>query len=177
MSLEQLKYPIGKFDAPANIGKAELDQYKKDIAALPEQISAAVKGLTDEQLAVPYREGGWNSRQVVNHLSDSHMHALIRFKWALTEDSPTIKPYHEALWAELHDSRQMPVDSALIILKGVHERWANLMSSLDEAQWKRSFVHPEKGRAISLKESAGSYAWHGRHHLAHITNLKQRMLW
>jgi len=125
----------------------------------------------------PYREGGWTLRQVVHHCADSHMNAFCRFKLAMTEEKPVIKPYEEARWAALADSKNLPVDASLAILKGLHERWTVLMKSLREAERHRTFIHPEHGREISLQETIGLYAWHGEHHLAHITSLKKARNW
>jgi hypothetical protein len=174
---EELKYPIGKFEIPAAYSPQLVKNYISEISILPEKIRREVIHLTADQLDTAYRPGGWTIRQVVNHLSDSHMNALIRFKLALTEETPVIKPYHEQYWAELADSKTIDIHAALMILDGVHSRWSVLMNSLKEKEWDRSFVHPEKGREIRLKESAGSYAWHGNHHLAHITRLKTRNGW
>lgn len=177
MQLEQLQFPIGRFQKPAVFSKALVAAFITDIAAFPAQIKIATKTLSEEQLDTPYRPGGWTIRQVVHHCSDSHMNSLIWFKLALTEDRPVIKPYNEALWAELADSKNMPVAPALHLLEGIHERWVALLHSLTKEQLVRSFVHPEHHNEISLEECIAIYAWHCHHHLAHITELKRRMVW
>jgi hypothetical protein len=135
-----------------------------------------VAGLNDSQLDTPYREGGWTVRQVVHHLADSHANSVIRFKLALTEDWPTIKPYNENTWAQLPDSKSLPVDSSLTFISAMHERWVALLESMSEADFERGYVHPERGRQ-NLLTALGIYAWHGRHHTAHITSLRARNNW
>jgi len=174
---EQLKYPIGHFNPPQDYSQQILDDYIRIISAFPAKIADQTAHLSDDQLDTPYRQNGWTIRQVVNHCADSHMNALIRFKLALTETTPVIKPYLEALWGQLPDSSAMPVQPALSIISGVHERWTVLLKSLVEKDWQKGFIHPEKGREIKLTESAGNYAWHCEHHLAHITGLNARMNW
>lgn len=137
---------------------------------------AAVQGLSPQQLDTRYRPQGWTVRQVVHHVPDSHMNAYIRFKLALTEDAPTIKTYHEDLWAELADSRSTPVETSLTLLETLHERWVALLRSLKDEDWKRSFRHPELG-PMPLDANLALYAWHGAHHTAHITTLRQRNGW
>ncbi|PBQ31852.1 metal-dependent hydrolase [Sphingobacteriaceae bacterium] len=174
--MEELKYPIGHFKALDDYSHEDLENYISIIESFPKRLKLEVENLTNSQLDVPYRPDGWSVIQVVNHCADSHMNALIRVKMALTEETPIIKPYRQELWAELADG-SMPIHFSLNILEGVHARWAKILRSLDEKQWKRGFIHPEKGKELSLKEAAASYAWHCQHHLAHITNLKKRMLW
>lgn len=174
--MEELKYPIGRFQAPAAFTAEMLQDYIQVTGQFPQKLEQEVIHLNDEQLDTPYRPEGWSIRQVVNHCADSHMNALIRVKLALTEDKPTVKPYLEALWADLPDGK-MPIQPALLILKGIHERWTTVLNGMQEKDWERSFFHPEKGRSLSLKEASGSYAWHCEHHLAHIVNLKKRMGW
>lgn len=175
--LEQLKFPIGQFEKPANLTKEHLEQYILDIQNFPKKLRKEVENLTDEQLDTPYRPNGWTVRQVVNHCADSHMNSLARFKLALTEDKPTIKPYLEDRWAELADSKTIPIGPALKMLDGLHERWDILLKSLSQEQLKRSFVHPQRGQEFRVDENIGAYAWHCNHHLAHITRLKQRRQW
>jgi len=137
---------------------------------------AAVAGLTPERFDTPYRPGGWSVRQVVHHVPDSHMNAYVRFKLALTEDEPTIKPYEEAAWAELADSASTPVDVSLTLLETLHDRWVRLLRSMTEADFARKFRHPQLG-VVPLDKNLALYAWHGKHHVAHITSLRQRMGW
>ncbi|QHT64076.1 bacillithiol transferase BstA [Paenibacillus lycopersici] len=174
---EQLKYPIGRFAAPGDITAGMRNEWIEEIAALPRLLREAVSGLTEEQLGTPYRDGGWTVRQVVHHLPDSHMNSFIRFKLALTEEKPTIKPYDESAWAELPDAKGAPVEASLSLLEALHERWVALLRSMDEAAFARVFVHPETGREIRLDTNLGIYAWHGKHHLAHITGLAKRSGW
>src|SRR5690606_7067492 len=166
-----LRYPIGKFEKPTTISAQDLSSWMDTIAAFPARIAKEVLSLTDEQLDTPYREGGWTVRQVVHHCADSHTNAMIRFKLAITEPSPVIKPYEEALWAQLPDSKS-PLAPSLSILEGLHERWNVLLRSLCNDDLKRTYIHPDHGRPIPLDEVVGMYAWHCAHHLAHITTLK-----
>ena len=175
--MQDLQYPIGKFEAPADITPAQLRAYINDIHYLPSLLEIAVQGLDSYQLETPYRPGGWTVAQVVHHVADSHMNDYTRFKLALTEDKPTIKPYDEAAWALLPDVAKTPVNVSITLLFALHTRWVNLLEALTPEQWERSFVHPEHGTIFTLKEVAGSYAWHGQHHLAHIVNLKEREQW
>jgi uncharacterized damage-inducible protein DinB len=154
-----------------------LGKYIADIESFPTKLRAEVENLTDEQLDTPYRPDGWTIRQVVNHCADSHMNGLARLKLALTEDKPTIKLYLENRWAELADSKTMTIEPALLMLDGLHKRWATLLKSLTEDDLTRIYIHPEHGREFRLEESIGLYAWHCNHHLAHITELKKRMKW
>ena len=177
MTLEELKFPIGKFEQPKEITPELVRNYIIDISTFPERLRKEVENLSDAQLDTPYRPEGWTIRQVVHHCADSHMNSLTRFKLALTEDKPTIKPYFEDRWAELDDSKKMPVEPALKMLEGLHERWTYLLNSLTDDLLERTFVHPEHGKELRLKENIGLYAWHCNHHLAHITSLKSRMGW
>ncbi len=165
---EQLRYPIGQFIKPDQITKDIISIWIHDIASFPERLRIEVDGLSDEQLDTPYRPEGWTIRQVIHHCADSHMNSFIRFKLALTEDHPTIKPYFEDRWADLPDSKQITVDASLKILEGLHERWVVLLNSLTEIDLSRTFYHPENRQAIRLDENIGIYAWHCNHHLAHI---------
>lgn len=174
--MTDLAYPIGKFvwSGPAGAdGRARLIG---TIAAAPAALRAAVDGLSDGQLETPYRPGGWTVRQVVHHVPDSHMNAYVRFKLAVTEEAPTIKPYDEAAWARLADVKAVPVATSLALLGALHERWVALLVSLDDAAWARTFVHPELG-VVPLEKNLALYAWHGRHHVAHVTSLRERMGW
>jgi hypothetical protein len=170
-----LRYPIGKFVPPAEDSAALRKEQIRAIRELPGALREAVSGLSDAQLDTPYREGGWTVRQVVHHIGDSHMNSFVRFKLALTEDCPTIKPYNEAAWAQLPDSLQ-PVEDSLLLVESLHARWTALLEAMSEEDFKREFIHPESGRQ-PLSKSVAIYAWHGRHHTAHITGLRQRQGW
>jgi DinB superfamily len=174
--MDELSYPVGKFRFPESVSAPELTTFIDQIAHAPTRLRSALTGLDDAQLDTPYRPGGWTVRQVAHHLPDSHMNSYMRFRLALTEDSPIIKPYEEKRWAELSDARTMPVEPSLALLESLHARWVPLLRSLSAADWKRSFRHPELG-LVSLENNAALYAWHGRHHVAHITSLRQRMGW
>jgi hypothetical protein len=174
--MTDLRYPIGKFHFE---GPPSADQKKKflgDIEQTPANLRAAVKGLSNEQLDTPYRPEGWTVRQVTHHVPDSHMNAYIRYKLALTEDDPTIKPYAEDKWAKLADTDTTPVEVSLTMLDSLHSRWMQLLRSLKEDDWKRTFRHPQLGE-VSLEKNLALYAWHGRHHVAHITSLRERNGW
>lgn len=173
--MNDLRYPIGKFQFdPA--GAAARRERIRQIAETPEHLAAAVRGLSEEQLGEPYRPGGWTVRQVAHHLPDSHVNAYVRLKLALTENAPTIKPYDEQAWAELADVGVTPVDVSLTLLSALHRRWVALLESLDEAAFRRTFTHPDHG-AVTIDWLLQMYAWHGRHHVAHITALRQRKGW
>ena len=176
MDNPDLRYPVGKFRFPETVSEEDRRRFVAEIAETPLQLRAAVKGLTDPQLDTPYRPGGWTVRQVVHHVPDSHLNSYIRFRWALTEDEPAIKAYFEDRWAELPDARTAPVEVSLRLLECLHARWVGLLRSLDDAQWKRTFRHPDLG-SVSLEKNAALYAWHGRHHVAHVTSLRERMGW
>jgi hypothetical protein len=176
VSLEELRYPLGRFAAPAAVSAAELGAWIDDVERLPAALRSAVAPLSPQQLETPYRPGGWCVRQVVHHLADSHLNSFIRFKWALTEERPTIKTYREERWAELPDARDTPVATSLRLLEALHERWVVLLRALGPADLRRSFVHPDSGET-RLDVNVGIYAWHGRHHLAHVTRLAQREGW
>lgn len=173
MTIEQLKFPIGQFTKPREITTEILKQYISDIETFPSRLKKEILNVSESQLDTGYRPGGWTIRQVVNHCADSHMNCLIRFKLALTEDNPTIKPYFEDRWAELSDSKTMAVDPALKMIEGIHERWTVLLKNLTETDWKRTFFHPESGKQFPLDETLGFYAWHSNHHLAHIISAKK----
>jgi uncharacterized damage-inducible protein DinB len=173
--LEVLRYPIGRFTlAASNLPGVRATQIET-LRLLPERLRAAVNGLNDAQLDTPYREGGWTVRQVVHHVADSHANAYIRFKLALTEDWPVIKPYREAAWAKLADSR-LPIEVSLALTAALHERWVALLESLTEEDFQRGYTHPEMGR-VSLATALAMYEWHSLHHTAHITNLRARQGW
>jgi hypothetical protein len=172
-----LRYPIGRFDFDAPISDSDFPRLIALIAEAPGALRSAVAGLTRDQLETRYRPGGWTVKQVVHHVPDSHMNAYMRFKLALTEDEPTIKPYNEAAWAELADSRRVPIEVSLDLLDALHLRWVALLRSMDAADFNRGVRHPEHGRLLTMKQLLGLYAWHGRHHVAHITSLKKREGW
>jgi len=171
-----LRYPIGKFKWEGRTTDEQRPSFIGEIESAPARLRNAVKGLSDQQLDTPYRPGGWTLRQVVHHVPDSHMNAYVRFKLALTEDNPTIKPYEEARWAELTDGRTAPVEVSLTLLDSLHHRWVSLLRSLTPADWERLFRHPELG-PMTLEKNLALYAWHGKHHVAHITSLRDRMGW
>ena len=175
-TLEELRYPIGQFSRTQIVSVNEFAQYINEIERLPFDLRKSVSGLSDSQLDTPYREGGWTIRQVVHHLFDSHVNSYMRLKLALTENNPTIRPYDEASWAELHDARQAPVDLSLGMIEGLHKRWMMNLRSLNSDQIARTYIHPESG-LWRIDQNAAMYAWHGKHHLAHINGLKQRMGW
>lgn len=176
MDTLDLRYPVGKFRFPESVSTQELAIFIDQIAETPVRLRAAIDGLSDSQLDTSYRPGGWTVRQLAHHVPDSHMNSYTRFRLALTEDEPVIKPYDEARWAELPDARSMPVEPSLALLESLHARWVPLLRSLSAADWKRSFRHPELG-LVTLEKNAALYAWHGRHHVAHITALRQREGW
>ncbi|RJX37612.1 putative metal-dependent hydrolase [Paenibacillus pinisoli] len=175
--MEDIRYPIGTFHHDGEIDAAQRKSWIYEIASLPEQLGEAVSGLSSEQLSTPYRDGGWTVRQVIHHVADSHMNAYIRLKLALTEDNPVIKPYYEDRWAELQDTELEPVETSLALLASLHRRWTTLLQSLPGEAYGRTFYHPEQGTSIPLDVNLGMYAWHGRHHLAHIVHLKHRKGW
>ena len=169
------RYPVGKFSYSGPLSAEQKRAYLDNIEQTPPRMRATVRGLSDAQLDTPYREGGWTIRQVVHHVPDSHMNSYIRFKLGLTEENPTIKPYLEDRWAELLDSQQ-PIEVSLVMLESLHRRWMVILRNLVEADWKRTFTHPELG-PMTLEKNLALYSWHGRHHVAHITSLRERMGW
>jgi uncharacterized damage-inducible protein DinB len=170
------RYPVGKFQRQEKLTSAERRALIDQIVAAPARMREAVAGLDERQLATPYREGGWTVRQVVHHVPDSHLNAYIRFKLALTEEMPTIKPYDQAQWAELADARESPVETSLKLLESLHDRWVRLLRSMSDADFSRRLMHPENG-PMTLDNVLALYGWHGRHHTAHITSLRQRKGW
>jgi hypothetical protein len=174
--LEALRYPMGRFEPRSGLSMAERDRLIEEISALPAAVRKAVSGLSDAQLDTSYRPGGWTVRQVVHHLPDSHLNSYVRFKLAVTEAEPTIKGYDEAAWAELPDGRGADVEGSLLLLEALHRRWTHFLRSLDDEQFGRAFRHPELG-LVPLEANLQLYAWHGRHHLAHMTGLCERMGW
>jgi hypothetical protein len=173
-----LRFPVGKFQRPtAPLTDSQRQEFIEAIAATPARLNDAVKGLKPEQLDTRYRPEGWTVRQVVHHVPDSHMNAYIRFKLALTEELPLIKPYNEAKCAELGDVKGAPIEPSLALLENLHKRWVLLLRTLGPAEWSRKFRHPEHETPLSLDDTLALYAWHGRHHVAHITSLREREGW
>lgn len=170
------RYPLGPFERPTAITPALRAEAVAQIAAAPAALRAAVAGLDAAQLDTPYRDGGWTVRQLVHHMPDSHLNAYVRFKWATTEQSPAIKVYDEKGWAELADSLTADPEISLALFAALHGRWVAFLHTFGEPEWKRSFVHPKAGE-MSLETTAMLYAWHGRHHVAHITELRRRLGW
>ena len=170
------RYPIGKFSYEGSVTAEQRSTLLDQIAEAPSDLRAAVKGLSEVQLDTPYRDQGWTVRQVVHHVPDSHMNAFVRFKLALTEDEPTIKPYAEGRWALLGDVKATPIEVSLTLLDSLHDRWMRLLRSITPDEWKRTFRHPEVG-VLRLDKTLALYAWHGQHHVAHITELRKRMSW
>jgi hypothetical protein len=175
--MEDLRYPVGQFRYEGEPDQQRREQWIGEIAVAPAHLRAAVAGLSSFQLDTPYREKGWTVRQVVHHLPDSHLNAYTRMKLALTEELPTIKPYDEARWAELPDGRLAPIELSLALLESLHLRWVLLLGQLTQVQLRRRFMHPELAKPFELQEALALYAWHGRHHVAHITSLRRRMAW
>jgi uncharacterized damage-inducible protein DinB len=171
-----LRYPIGPFKFEGSVTEDQRQRFIDQIEGTPAKLRAAVEGLSPEQLDTPYRPGGWTVRQVVHHLPDSHLNSYTRFKLALTEDDPTIKPYYQDRWAQLDDARNAPIEISLALLESLHQRWVLLLRSLAPQDFARTFRHPELG-VVSLDKNVSLYAWHGRHHVAHITSLRERMEW
>ncbi len=172
MELEELKYPIGKFKWPKEVSVISISEYISVIEKFPALLKSEVEKLSEEELLFIYRPEGWNIRQVVHHCADSHSNAFTRFKLALTEDMPSIKPYLENLWAQLPDVINAPIEWSLEILDGTHKRWVMLMQNMDSANWKKSFIHPEHNRELKLESVASLYAWHCNHHLEHVKQAK-----
>jgi hypothetical protein len=174
--MSDLRFPIGPCPRDKEVNPEKRATYIKDLVEAPSLIRATIAGLNDAQLDTPYREGGWTARQVVHHLPDSHANAYVRFRMALTEDSPTIKPYDEKRWAVLSDAVSGPVEPSLKLLEALHARWVMLLTAMKDSDFHRQYNHPEGG-LYTLAEALGSYAWHGRHHAAHIRELRDRMGW
>lgn len=174
---DQLRYPIGRFQRPGQYDEKSLQGYITEIRHLPANLEIAVQSLDAWQLQTPYRQDGWTVQQVVHHIPDSHMNAYMRFKLALTEETPGIKTYKEDRWAALPDTSSTPVNISLTLLHALHARWVHLLEGMRAADFDRTLFHPEQERTIPLKEMLAMYAWHGQHHLMHIIRLKERMGW
>lgn len=170
MDIEQLKYPIGQFSMPAIFDQKQADEWIAEIEALPGQLRQATKGLTDEDLNQTYRPGGWTLRQVVHHIPDSHINAYIRFKQAITEDVPVIRPYYEERWAETGEAKDGDIELSLALIAALHQRWVTFLKTLQPADYRRKYIHPAHGKELTLANMLGMYAWHGKHHLAHLSN-------
>jgi uncharacterized damage-inducible protein DinB len=175
--IESLKYPIGKFQKPASLSQNDRIELIKSIRKLPKRLTKAVEYLSDEQLNTPYRPGGWTVAQVVHHLPDSHVNSYIRFKWALTEDTPMIKAYDENLWSETPDATSTDISASLQLLKGLHKRWTRVLTNMSERDYARELSHPEWSNNLSLDTMLALYAWHCDHHLAHVRELIKRKGW
>lgn len=171
-NIEHLRYPIGKYNPPSDITPELVRVWARDIEKLPAAMIALTKDYSQQQLETPYRPGGWTARQVIHHVSDSHTNAYVRFKWALTEDNPTIKYYFEDRWAELPEAKSASIDISLNILEALHARWALMMSHMSDEDFQRTFTHPETKATKSLAFYTGMYAWHGKHHLEHLRLVK-----
>ena len=177
MTLEELKYPIGQANIPENITKKNIEDWISILERFPQELEFLVKELSDNQLDTPYRESGWTIRQVVNHCYDSHHNSYLRFKWALTEDKPVIKAYYEERWAELNDSKYAPIFLSIDALKALHAKWGYSLKGLTDSELEKTFIHPSGNNEVSLKENICIYAWHSKHHFAHIEELMIRNGW
>ncbi len=171
------RYPIGRAEVVERLTPKRRAELIREIEAAPAAFRGAVSGLNDEQLDTPYREGGWTVRQLAHHVPDSHLNAYTRFRLALTEEEPTIKPYSEKAWSELPDSRTLAVEPSLRLLEALHQRWVALLTAMTAEEWERGFVHPEHGRRMNLDQTLQIYAWHGKHHTAHDSRLRERKGW
>lgn len=170
MDLEKLKYPIGQFVMPEIFDEKQATIWISEIEALPNQIKKATENLSDEELNQVYRPDGWTLRQVIHHIPDSHMNAYIRFKQAITEDTPIIRPYFEERWAETEEAKNGAIQMSVTLLTSLHQRWAAFLKTIKFEDYQRKYIHPEHGKQFTLANMLGTYAWHGKHHLAHITN-------
>jgi uncharacterized damage-inducible protein DinB len=175
MSID-VRYPIGKHQM-VPFSQEEKEARLADILFLPRMLEYAVLNLNDDQIQTPYRDGGWTVNQVIHHVADSHMNAFIRFKLGLTEDNPTIKPYIQSAWGDTADVTAVPVNLSITLLHSLHHRWYELLKTITDEQWERTIYHPEQERKITLWELLLIYAWHGKHHAAHVTNLREQMGW
>ena len=174
--MKENQYPIGKYE-PQPFSEKQLKDWLIDIKFLPQHLEYAVLNLDEAQLDTPYREGGWTVKQLVHHVADSHMNAYIRFKLGLTEDNPTIKPYEEALWAEMQDSAAIPINVSLTLLHALHTRWYSVLENMKSEDFNKTVFHPEHKKEMTLWHLLGMYAWHSRHHTAHVTTLRENKGW
>lgn len=177
IEMDELRYPIGKFDKPDTIDMSNIERWIQTLEEMPKKLTGRVKNLSDEQLDTPYRPDGWTVRQLVHHIADSHHHSYTRFKWSLTEDKPLIKAYKEKDWAELFDARTAPIELSLNYIKALHAKMVYLLRGLKPEDMKKSYLHPEDNATVTVEENIGKYAWHGQHHLAHIEKLLERKGW
>ncbi|WP_405381211.1 YfiT family bacillithiol transferase [Maribacter sp. LLG6340-A2] len=175
--LEKLKYPIGHFECPDEISKADINRWITVLDTLPKRLNDLVGGLNEKQLDTPYRNGGWTVRQVIHHLADSHHHSYTRFKWALTENRPLIKVYEEKDWSNLIDAKSAPISLSLNYLTAIHAKLVYLLKHISASDYQKSYIHPDGNMNVSVAENLGKYAWHSNHHYAHIKNLMERNNW
>lgn len=176
MQATDLRYPIGLFE-PQPFNNEVLTDWKNNIRFLPQTLENSILNLDEHQLETPYREGGWTVKQLVHHIADSHMNAYCRFKLGLTESTPIIKPYDEQLWAELPDTKNLPINISITLLFALHARWYEIINGISDSEWNRSVIHPAQHKEMTLWYLLGLYSWHGRHHVAHIDALRNRMSW
>jgi uncharacterized damage-inducible protein DinB len=174
--MEDLRFPVGRFQRPDSLTAEQRRAAIDVVTAAPSSLRAAVRGLDDSKLDTPYRPDGWTVRQVIHHVPDSHANALFRFKLALTEDTPTVKPYDEAAWAKLEDARTTPIETSLSLVDGIHDRWVRILEAMSPPDYARQLNHPENG-LLTLDQMLALYAWHSRHHVGHITSLRARNGW
>lgn len=175
--LEQLRYPIGRYEKPEHFDRSQLPEWLAVLRALPSWMDACIENLDEQQLHIPYRPGGWTIQQVVHHVADSHMNAYVRLKLALTSDNPTINPYEESEWALLADVESVPVNVSVTLLHTLHRRLVAVLEQMTDAQWDRTYYHPQHKRAFPMWEVVALYVWHSRHHTEHIRRLRDRMGW
>ncbi|MEI8278715.1 MAG: putative metal-dependent hydrolase [Bacteroidota bacterium] len=176
-NLEQLKYPIGRFQRPEQYSSQTIQKAIAIIEAVPSWLDVCIENLDRVHLETPYRPDGWTIEQVVHHMADSHINAYVRLKLALTEDGPVINPYNENLWAQLPDVKNVPVNVSVTLLHALHRRWVSILNNMQPSDWERTYYHPDQQRYVPLWEMTELYAWHGRHHVEHIVNLRRRMNW
>ena len=177
LTLEQLKYPIGRFEAPETITSEDRKKWISSIQKLPQELLAMTESWNVGQWKTPYRPGGWTAQQLVHHIADSHMNSIIRFKLGITENNPTIKPYDQDAWAHMHDVAELPASVSLQIIDGVHQRFVYVLNNMSDDDFKRTIFHPEMNKTISLEKMLALYGWHSDHHYMHLKNLKKSRSW